>query len=240
MEKRIESKIVNKMKLSIIIPAYLEAENLQIILPKLKEVLNDLVLTHEVMVIDTVKSMDNTKDVCLSNEVIYINRLKGNKYGDAVRTGIKYAKGEYILFMDADGSHSPEFIPKLYALKDHNDVVIASRYMEGGNTDNGIISKLMSRTVNIIFSIVLGLNCKDVSNSFKLYRAELLKKLNLNSSNFDIIEEILFKLKRINPNLKMKEIPFYFKERVKGQSKRNLFLFAISYIYTLIKLRFGK
>ena len=228
------------MKLSIIIPAYLEAENLQIILPKLKEVLNDLVLTHEVLVIDTIKSMDNTKDICLANDVIYINRLYGNQYGDAVRSGIKYAKGEFILFMDADGSHSPEFIPKLYDHRDHNDVVIASRYMEGGKTDNGIISKLMSRTVNIIFSLVLNLNCKDVSNSFKLYRAELLKKITLYSNNFDIIEEILFKLNRNNPNLKMKEIPFYFKERVKGQSKRNLFLFALSYIYTLIKLRFGK
>jgi dolichol-phosphate mannosyltransferase len=228
------------MKLSIIIPAYLEEENLQIILPQLMLVLKSLAVKHEVMVIDTMEPMDKTMDVCVSNNVIYINRENGNNYGDAVRTGINYAQGEFILFMDADGSHSPEFVPKLYELKDHNDVVIASRYIKGGYTDNSIALKLMSRTLNITYSLVLGLKCKDVSNSYKLYRADLVKKIKLYSNNFDIIEEILFKLKRINPDLKMEEIPFYFKERVKGQSKRNLFLFALSYIYTIFKLRFGK
>ncbi len=228
------------MKLSIIIPSYLEEENLHLILPNLISVLKDIDIDYEVLVIDTINSMDDSKVVCEKNNVIYINREQGNRYGDAVRTGIKYAKGEFILFMDADGSHSPEFIPKLYNLKDFNDVVIASRYVKGGYTDNSFALKLMSRALNITYSLVLGLKCKDVSNSFKLYRADLLNKIYLNSNNFDIIEEILFKLKRLKPDIRFAEIPFYFKERVKGQSKRNLFLFALSYIYTIFKLRFGK
>lgn len=228
------------MKLSIIIPSYLEEENLHLILPNLMSVLKYIDTDYEVLVIDTISPMDNAKDVCEKNKVIYINREKGNRYGDAVRTGIKYSKGDFILFMDADGSHSPEFIPKLYNLKDSNDVVIASRYVKGGYTDNSFALKLMSRVLNITYSLVLGLNCKDVSNSYKLYRADLLKKINLYSNNFDIIEEILFKLKKLKPDIRFAEIPFYFKERVKGQSKRNLFLFAISYIFTIFKLRFGK
>jgi dolichol-phosphate mannosyltransferase len=228
------------MKLSIIIPSYLEEENLHFILPNLMSVLKDINADYEVLVIDTISPMDNAKDVCEKNKVIYINREKGNRYGDAVRTGIKYSKGDFILFMDADGSHSPEFIPRLYELKDLNDVVIASRYVKGGYTDNSFALKLMSRALNITYSLVLGLKCKDVSNSYKLYRADLLKKINLNSNNFDIIEEILFKLKKLKPDIRFAEIPFYFKERVKGQSKRNLFLFAISYIFTIFKLRFGK
>jgi len=228
------------MELSIIIPAYHEEENLRIILPRLMLVLNELGMKHEVRVIDTMEPLDNTKAVCFSNAAIYINRENGNNYGDAIKTGIKYALGEFIIMMDADGSHSPEFVAELYAHKDNNDVVIASRYIKGGFTDNSTVLILMSRVLNVVYSLVLSLNCKDVSNSFKLYRGALLKQLNLNSKNFDIVEEILFKLKRIKPNLKMKEIPFCFKKRTMGYTKRNLFLFILSYIYTIFKLRFGK
>ena len=176
----------------------------------------------------------------MSNAVVYINRENGNNYGDAVKTGIKYAQGKFIVFMDADGSHSPEFVTELYAHKGNNDVVIASRYIKGGFTDNNAALILMSRVLNVIYSLVLDLKCKDVSNSFKLYKGELIKQLSLYSKNFDIVEEILFKLKRFNPNLKIKEIPFHFKKRSMGHTKRNLFLFILSYIYTIFKLRFGK
>ena len=228
------------MELSIIIPSYLEEENLSIILPRLMLVLNGLGIKHEAIVIDTMEPIDNTKSVCLSNAVVYINRENGNNYGDAVKTGIKYAQGKFIVFMDADGSHSPEFVTELYAHKGNNDVVIASRYIKGGFTDNNAALILMSRVLNVIYSLVLDLKCKDVSNSFKLYKGELIKQLSLYSKNFDIVEEILFKLKRFNPNLKIKEIPFHFKKRSMGHTKRNLFLFILSYIYTIFKLRFGK
>lgn len=228
------------ISLSIVIPAYLEEENLRVILPRLKRELSNLSESYEVLVIDTVCSLDNTKNVCIENGVTYINRENGNAYGNAVRTGIKYFCGKYIVFMDADGSHSPEFIAKLYQYREHYDVVIASRYVEGGITDNSKILIFMSLIVNIIYSTILNLNCKDVSNSFKLYKASLLKSLNLYCDNFDIIEEILFKLKRGNKSLKIKEIPFCFKQRLYGQTKRNLFKFALSYFFTLIKLRLGK
>ena len=230
----------NDIKVSVIIPSYLEEENLRIIIPRLKNEMQKLGDDYEILVVDTVHAMDYTEDVCRHNKVTYLNRINGNNYGDAVRTGIINACGEYIIFMDADGSHSPEFINKLYQYKDDYDVVIASRYVEGGATDNNRILILMRWVVNIVYSIVLNLKCKDVSNSFKLYRRDLLKYLNLYCSNFDIVEEILFKLKKTNNNLKIKEVPFSFKKRMFGETKRNLLLFMISYIFTLIKLRFGK
>jgi len=230
----------NNIKVSVIIPSYLEEENLRIIIPRLKNEMQKLGNDYEILVIDAMHAMDYTEDVCKNNNVTYLNRTNGNNYGDAVRTGIANANGEYIIFMDADGSHSPEFINKLYKYKDDYDVVIASRYIAGGATDNNRILILMSWVVNIVYSIVLNLRCKDVSNSFKLYRGDLLKNLILYCSNFDIVEEILFKLKKTNNNLNIKEVPFSFKKRMFGETKRSLFLFMISYIFTLIKLRFGK
>lgn len=230
----------NKFDLSICIPAYLEEENLRILLPRIKQVASKLNVNFEILVIDVMVSMDNTQLVCKEFDVKYINREVGNKYGDAIRTAIKHASGIYILFMDADGSHSPEFITNLYQQKEGNDIVIASRFINGGGSDNKKILIFMSWTVNFIYSFLFNLKCKDVSNSFKLYNGNLLRNLNLKCENFDIIEEILIKLKRQNKNLTLKEIPYMFKERMFGQTKRNLVAFVFSYIFTLIKLKFSK
>ena len=98
----------------------------------------------------------------------------------------------------------------------------------------------MSRAVNFLYSLFLNLKCKDVSNNFKLYKSYLLRNLNLSSNNFDIIEEILFKMKKNKKDLKIKEIPCTFKERMFGHTKRDLMLFAFSFFFTLLKLRFRK
>ena len=69
----------------------------------------------------------------------------------------------------------------------------------------------MSRILNLIYSMVLGLRCRDVSNSFKLYRGNLLRGL-----------------------------PFAFKKRMFGSTKRSLIVFILSFIVTLLRLRFGR
>lgn len=232
----------NNINLSVFIPAYKEAENLKVLLPRLVKTLTETEPNYEILIVDTMSGMDETKSVCenITGNVVYINREGGNDFGDAVRTGIKKANGRFFIAMDGDGSHDPEFIKTMYPYKESNDVVIASRYVEGGDTKNPWVLIFMSRIVNIVYSLVLNLNCKDVSNSFKLYKTSALKNLELRCSNFDIVEEILFKLKRANKDLKIIELPFTFKERMFGETKRNLFLFMLTYVYTLFKLRFGK
>ncbi|MCB9818878.1 GtrA family protein [Candidatus Nomurabacteria bacterium] len=228
---------INKPNLSVLIPSYREAENLRVILPRINQVCKESGIIYEVIVIDTVQPMDDTAEVCRVNKSRYINRRGGNRYGDAVRTGISDAEGEYVIFMDADGSHTPEFIPKLFSARTEADVVIASRYVDGGETDNARHLVLMSLIVNWIYSFVLNLPCKDVSNSFKLYRANDLKHLRLQCQNFDIVEEILFKLRRTHTNLLISELAYTFKKRMFGETKRNLFLFMVTYIWTLVRLR---
>jgi dolichol-phosphate mannosyltransferase len=224
------------IELSVLIPAYLEEENLRLILPRLMRSLDGLKTSFEVIVIDTMQPKDNTAEACKENGAHYINREGGNSYGDAVRTGIKKANGKYVIFMDSDGSHSPEFIPNLFDNRNNYDVVIASRYVKGGGSDNTFALKLMSLMVNMSFSFIFRLGCKDVSNSFKLYRNDMLKGLRLTSDNFEIIEEILIRLKRAKRGLKVLEVPFYFKERMFGHTKRNLFVFIFSYLFVIIKL----
>jgi dolichol-phosphate mannosyltransferase len=229
---------LSKLELSVVLPAYQEEENLRNLLPRLLETLKTMDVSSEVLVIDTNNPMDRTKEVCDDNGIRHIKRRVDNYFGSAVRTGIQEAQGKYIIFMDADGSHPPEFIPEIFCFAEKYDVVIASRYIDKGRTENSLLLILMSRVVNWTFSIVLNLPCKDVSNSFKVYRGQQLKNVKLTCNNFDIVEEILFKLRRAHPLMSFKEVPFVFKKRMFGETKRNLFVFILTYIFTVIKLRF--
>lgn len=228
----------DKFELSVVLPAYLEEENLRLLLPRLNNVLKNLTKNYEVIVVDTLTAIDHTKDVCMENDVIYVNRENGNSFGDAVRTGIAKAKGHYILFMDADGSHEPEFIRNIWENRTNYDVVVASRYIEGGLTENPYILILMSRVLNIVYAALFKINCKDVSNSFKLYSGEKLRGITLRCNNFDIVEEMLIKLGKKFPPLRIKEIPFVFRKRMFGMTKRNLWKFIATYCYSIVKLLF--
>ncbi len=223
-------------EISVVLPAYLEAANLKVLLPRICEVLMQMSPVHEIIVVDTPEPRDETPAICRANGVRYLPREGGGLYGHAIRTGLKHARGHYIICMDADGSHSPDFLVQLWAQRENNDLVIASRYVPGGKTENPAILIFLSLVVNVVFRLALGLACYDVSNSFRLYRGDQLRGLDLECDNFDIVEEILVKLKAHHPSLRVREIPFTFERRKEGKTKRNLVLFAIGYVFTLCRL----
>ena len=117
-----------------------------------------------------------------------------------------------------------------------SDIIIGSRYIEGGKTSNGFVSIMMSYAVNLTYSKLFGLSIKDVSNSFRIYRTDLLKNIQLQCNNFDVVEEILIKIYRKFPSVKIAEVPIFFHKRDEGHSKRNLLRFIVSYIVSIIRL----
>lgn len=226
------------MEISVILPAYREADNLRKILPYLKRNLDRLEVPYEVLVIDTMEPLDNAKEVCDKNNVRYVPRKNGNYYGDAIRTGFGEAKGKYIVVMDADGSHDARYIRRFYSriTKGKWNLIIGSRYCRGGSSDNNLVQKFMSWMLNFIYCIIFGLRVKDVSNSFRMYTGDMVRRLELECDNFDIVEEILIKMSVLSPELRILEVPISFHKRQFGESKRNLVQFIISYLSTIKKL----
>ena len=225
--------------ISLILPAYKEAENLKKLLPKIKEELDSICDNWEILVIDSETSTgDGTLEVCGEYGATYVNRRGGDLYGDAIRTGVRDASFEYIAVMDADCSHHPEDLRRLLAAMESGgaDLVIGSRYTKGGYTDNPFILRFMSYILNVTYRIMFHLKVKDVSDSFRLYRADKLKSLDLECDNFDIVEEILILLNMRFPRLKIIEVPISFEKRDKGESKRDLKKFIKSYLNTMRKL----
>jgi len=223
--------------LSITIPAYLEAENLAVMLPLIKEAAAALAPNYEVLIVDTEQPMDNTDEVCAANGVRHVHRSGGNTYGDAIRTIIAEAKGDYILCMDADGSHSPSYFASMWAERTRYDIVIGSRYAPGGHTENPRVLIFMSYVLNLTFRIVFSIHAKDVTNSFRLYRRSIFNGLRLESNDFDILEELLIKVTLRRPPATIGEVPVTFGRRKAGESKRKLVQFAFGYLKTLKRLR---
>lgn len=231
------------MNISIIIPAYNEENNLKILLPQLHGIVSTLNADYELIVVDALKSADNSEEVCKIHNAVYI-RQKKNGYADAFHTGIKNSHYEAVLVVDSDNSQDISAIPQMFnALTNGNDVVIGSRYVSGGKTDDPLSSVIMSKLLNSTYRILLGFKEKDISTDFRFYKKFMLDNLDTQCTNFDVIEETLFNLKRNYPSLKVKEIPIHYKKRAEGVSKRKLVEFIIGYItllFRLLKLRIKK
>jgi dolichol-phosphate mannosyltransferase len=225
------------LDLTVMLPAYKEADTLRDLLPAIKNAVESLTPSCEILILDTQTAMDDTEQVCALNGVNHIRRSGGNQYGDAIRTGIAQARGEYLLCMDADGSHSASYFAAMWAQRESSDVVIGSRYVEGGRTENPAILIWMSYAVNLTFRVVFNIRARDVTNSFRLYRTSILKPMRLQSNDFDILEEILIKAVTHRPPARVCEVPVTFGRRKAGESKRRLLQFALGYLTTLRKLR---
>ncbi len=224
-------------ELTVMIPAYREADSLRELLPKIMAAVAALTPDYEVLIVDTQERMDDTQEVCAAAGARHIQRNGGNQYGDAIRTGVAAARGKYLLCMDADGSHNPTSFAEMWAKRAEWDIVIGSRYAPGGQTENPAVLIWMSYVVNLTFRVAFKLTARDVTNSFRLYRTEILKGMRLESNNFDILEEILIRCVTHRPPARVCEVPVTFERRKAGESKRKLVAFAFGYLATLKKLR---
>src|SRR6202047_4967423 len=218
--------------LSLVLPALNEGENLDRVLPELKKALVALGPTFEIIVVDG-GSKDNTQEIVRKHGARSVNqKLPG--VGGTYRSGFEQARGEYVITLDADGSHDPAFLKDLWAARTKGDVVIASRYVEGGAAERPFPRRVMSRILNITFGRGLSLPVHDLSSGYRLYRSAILRELELKATDFDVLEEIL--IRALAAGYRVHEVPFRYRARVAGQSHARLLRFAVSYLRTFVAM----
>ena len=223
-----------QVELSVVIPALNEGDNLLGLLPQihrsLEKVLQNRV--YEIVIVDG-GSKDNTREISRELGARVVMQTKSG-YGNALVDGFKSAVGEYILTMDSDLSHSPEFVAVMWEARRKADIVIASRYIVGGYAKMPLARKILSRILNIVFTKGLSLPCRDISSGFRLYRAEVVKRLSLKSTDFDILEELFIKC--YISGVSFLEVPFTYVPRRKGQSHVRLWKFGIAFLKTFHRM----
>ena len=213
---------------SILLPTYNERENLPIIVWLLVKYLDEANLAYEIIVIDD-GSPDGTLEVARKlqeingeEKIVLRPRAKKLGLGTAYIHGIKHARGNFIIIMDADLSHHPKFIPDMVAKQKEKDfdVVSGTRYALGGGVNGWDLKrKLISRTANYITQILLRPNASDLTGSFRLYKKSVLEKIveSVVSKGYVFQMEMIIRARQFN--FTIGEVPITFVDRVYGESK---------------------
>lgn len=231
----------------VIIPTYNEIENIESII----RAVFSLQKTFHILVVDD-NSPDKTSEKILELQPEFPDRLflsvrkKKSGLGTAYVHGFKWAlkeNYEYIFEMDADFSHNPNDLERLFEACHFNgaDLAIGSRYVTGVNVVNWPLSRvLLSYFASVYVRMITGMKIMDATAGFICYRREVLEKINLDKIKFiGYAFQIEMKYRAFAKNFNIQEVPVIFTDRTKGQSKMSGSIIKEA-IFGVVSLRLKK
>ena len=230
----------------VIIPTYNEKENIEAIICAVFSQKKQF----DILVIDD-NSPDGTSSIVKKLQQEYSNlyleiRKEKKGLGSAYIHGFMWAIAknyDYIIEMDADFSHNPNDLIRLYnaCANDGNDVAIGSRYITGVNVVNWPMGRvLMSYYASAYVRIVTGLSIRDTTAGFMCYTAKVLENIDLDRIKFTgYAFQIEMKFTSVKMGYKVVEVPIVFTDRTMGESKMSGSIFKEA-IFGVLKLRFKK
>jgi dolichol-phosphate mannosyltransferase len=234
---------IKKNEVAIIIPAYNEKENIQILI----EQINKYVKNPAIYIVDD-NSPDKTKylvkKLAAKNKNIHlIVRNKKSGRGGAVLEGFKHALKnksiQYIVEMDADLSHAPNEIQRLLSKRNKNTLVIGSRYIPGSKIINWPARRVfLSHLANMYIRAILGVKINDFTNGFRCYTreaAEILLKKKIEHKGFITLSETAYFLSK--HGYFFEEVPITFRDRKRGKSNATIFE-VIKSLFSVLQIRF--
>ena len=216
------------MLYSIILPTYNERDNLPIIYYLLDKTFAGAKLQYEVVIVDD-SSPDNTLEVAEAiqksygkDHVTIVSRKGKLGLGTAYIAGLKAAKGERVILMDADLSHHPKFIPQMVEIMDKEmvDIVTGTRYRRGGGVYGWDLKrKVTSRGANFLADFLLNPGVSDLTGSFRLYERQVLEQIlpQVQCKGYAFQMEIIVRSKKAG--FTVSEVPITFVDRIYGESK---------------------
>jgi len=231
--------------ISVIIPIYNEEEMLKqydsSLYPAIDRLKQQFHEEFEIILVDD-KSTD-TSWVAISELAARHADTKGFRHeknrgmGGALKTGIAASRGDLLVFLDADLTFRPEDVEILLTeyCKNPADCISGSPYLQPGlMADVQQYRMILSRTVNILYRILLGRHVTSISPIFRLCKREVFDSMPLTSENFEINAEILSKM--IFRHMSIVEVPVALHERKFGESKAKLMKSVKNHITVLYKI----
>ncbi|MBO8467311.1 MAG: polyprenol monophosphomannose synthase [Bacteroidetes bacterium] len=230
----------------VIIPTYNEKENIEKIIRAVFSLEGD----YHILVIED-GSPDGTADIVkrlqkdFPERLFMIQRAGKQGLGTAYITGFKWAiahEYDYIFEMDADFSHNPDDLPKLYrTCKDGADLAIGSRYCDGISVINWPIGRvIMSYYASVYVRTVLNMKVYDTTAGFKCYRRKVLETIDLDNvrmKGYGFQIEMKYSTYRLG--FKIVEVPIIFVDRKEGTSKMSSGIFGEAF-WGVLRMRMRK
>ena len=229
--------------LSIIIPVYNEEATVHFILDKIQKVnLLDEMKMDVVMVNDC--STDNTKDSILKYQsdhpsfpLNYFEHEVNQGKGAALQTGIAEAVGDYLIIQDADLEYDPEEYNDLLKpmLNGNADVVYGSRFV-GGRPHRVLFffHTIGNKLLTLMSNVFTGLNITDMETCYKLFKADLIKSIELQENRFGFEPEVTAKIARI-PDVRIYEVGISYSGRTYAEGKKINWKDGFRALYCILK-----
>ena len=230
-------------KLSIIIPAYNEANTIHLILDRINAVklMHDLqkevILVNDCSTDDTEEMLMNYRTAHPEMNLQYHKHEVNQGKGAAIHTGIKLANGEFLIIQDADLEYDPQEFNELLkpVLKGSADVVFGSRFI-GGNPHrilfywHSIGNKVLTRLSNMFTN----LNLTDMETCYKLCKTQIIRNIDLKEKRFGFEPEITAKLARV-PEIRIYEVGISYYGRTYQDGKKISWRDGFHAIYCILK-----
>jgi len=234
-------------QISIILPTYNEAGNIEPLIDRTLKVLGNYPGGVEVLIVDD-DSPDGTGQLVTEKikadpRVRLIHRKGEMGLTSAISRGIREAQGEWIGWMDCDLSMPPEKWPFFAeALSNGIDIAVGSRYVPGGaDVAHSFVGQTFSRIINLSAALVLAWSIKDYTSGFILGRKEVFDKIDLRGDYGEYCIDLLYRAKRAGYTIL--ELPYLCVPRQVGESKTATNLWGylrrgVNYVTTIFRLRF--
>lgn len=212
----------------MVLPTYNEAGNIEAIVAAVRGQLQAEPGEHRIMIVDD-NSPDGTGDIAdeLAGQfpnVSVMHREVKEGLGPAYIAGFREALAggaDLVVEMDSDFSHDPAYLPEMLAAAADADMVLGSRYVEGGGvTEWSGMRRLISRSGSVYARAMLGVSVRDLTGGFKVIRREVLERIDLDaidSRGYAFQVEMTYRA--IRAGFRVVEVPIVFKERQEGASK---------------------
>ncbi|KAM3721104.1 Dolichol-phosphate mannosyltransferase subunit [Dirofilaria immitis] len=235
VEININKNLISRMlengsrpKYTVLLPTYNERENLPICVWLIDKYMRKAEFSYEVIIIDD-NSSDGTMNVAKklehefsSDKIILRPRAEKLGLGTAYIYGLQFARGDYVILMDADLSHHPKFIPEMIKLQQYKnyDIVTGTRYAHGGGVSGWDLKrKFVSRGANFLAQFLLRPGVSDLTGSFRLYRKDVLARLIADSVSKGYVFQMEMMFRASKLNYRIGEVPISFVDRFYGESK---------------------
>lgn len=232
---------------TIILPTYDERENLADFVDKLLGVFQDNDLSGRIIIVDD-NSPDGTGDIANDladshENISVIHRPKKLGLGPAYLAGFRQALAtdtRYIFEMDSDFSHNPVYVPVFLKEIENADLVLGSRYVDGGKVENwGLLRRIISKGGSTYARLILRVPVRDLTGGLKCFRREVLEALDLDaitSHGYGFQIELTYKAARMG--FRVKEVPITFLDRQLGQSKMSKkIIFEAAFLVWKLRVR---